>query len=655
MCGIAGILPDRQTDPALLEHSIRAMTARIVHRGPDDEGYLVRPDVALGMRRLSIIDVAHGQQPMRSPDGRYTIMFNGEIYNHIGVRAELVRRGRQFATHCDTEVVLAAFEAWGAEGFKRLEGMFAIAIWDGLDKRLTLARDWMGQKSIYWTRCAYGFAFASEIKALLELPGVERRPDLVALSHYMSLRYLPGASTFFAGISKVPAAHVLTVTSRGQTGACLWSPEYAPKWQRSESQLLDELDALMRTTVAEHLMSEVPLGAFLSGGIDSSIVTAYAAQLSPQQLNTFSIGVDESSQSELPWARKVAERYRTHHVERVVDPDLAALAPRMVDTMEEPVDPFAAGVYVVSEVASQYVTVALGGDGGDEFFAGYDRYKGQELAEIYSHLPRALRHGLLRPLFKLVPDSFGYNTFANKLRWLDEVADSPGSERYSQSAAFLRFPHARKQALFTDQAWGAIGHEVSEQLLRQYFSGASPAEFLDRMLHADCMTRLADHQLPIADKMSMAHSLELRNPFLDRRVAGFAMRLPAQLKLRKRRIKYFTRKLGERYLPRDLLYRRKQGFGFPLAIWLRNELKPLLQHVIEQSRLAEAGILRSDSMQALAEEHWRGDNDHNYRLWMLFNLEVFWRVYFDRLSVADVEAWITEGRRGAQRMRGLAA
>ncbi len=589
MCGIAGILPDRQTDPALLEHSIRTMTVRIAHRGPDDEGYLVRPDVALGMRRLSIIDVAHGQQPMCSPDGRYTIIFNGEIYNHVAVRGELEKRGRQFATRCDTEVVLAAFESWGLDGFKRLEGMFALAIWDEHDKRLTLARDWMGQKSIYWTRCAYGFAFASEIKALLELPGVERRPDLTALSHYMSLRYLPGTSTFFAGISKVPAAHALVVTSRDLTAVRLWSPAYEPKLQRSEPQLLDELDALMRTTVAEHLMSEVPLGTFLSGGIDSSIVTAYAAQLSSQQLNTFSIGVDESSQSELPWARKVAERYHTHHVERIVDPDLAALAPRMVETMEEPVDPFAAGVYVVSEVASQYVTVALGGDGGDEFFAGYDRYKGQELAEIYSHLPRALRHGLLRPLFKLVPDSFGYNTLANKLRWIDEVADSSGFERYSQSAAFLRFPHARKQALFTDQAWGDVSREVSERLLQQYFANGAPAEFLDRMLHADCMTRLADHQLPIADKMSMAHSLELRNPFLDRRVAGFAMRLPAHLKLRKRRIKYFTRKLGERYLPRDLLYRRKQGFGFPLALWLRNELRPLLQHVIDRQPPCRSG------------------------------------------------------------------
>jgi asparagine synthase (glutamine-hydrolysing) len=255
-------------------------------------------------------------------------------------------------------------------------------------------------------------------------------------------------------------------------------------------------------------------------------------------------------------------------------------------------------------------------------------------------VPPVLRHKVLRPVLRSFPDSFGYNSFASKLRWLDETADFDGFERYAHSAAILRFGHARKQALFTHSAWARIGTVTSERLLEQYFDDGSASAFVDRMLHADCMTRLSDGQLPITDKMSMAHSLELRSPFLDRRVAEFAMRIPAQMKLKKGRVKYLTRRLAERYLPHQLVYRRKQGFGFPLALWLRGRLRPLLRRVIEESRLAEAGVFRTDEMMRLAQEHWSGENDHNYRLWMLFNLEMFWRHFIDGVGVDKLEEWI---------------
>ena len=642
MCGIAGILPDRDVDPQLLTEWVRKMCDTIVHRGPDDEGVFVAPGVALGMRRLAIIDVERGRQPMYSPDGRYTIVFNGEIYNYLTLRAELMQEGAPFDTDCDTEVVLRAFEHWGIKGIERLEGMFGFAVWDREERRLTLARDWLGQKSVYGTKCAFGWAFASEIKALLVLPGVERKVDVLAMSSYMSMRYVPGESTFFEGITKLPPAHVMQIGPEGVTKRRLWKPAYVPKWTCAETELIDELDEIMAKVVGEHLMSDVPLGCFLSGGIDSSLVVAYAARASGEPVSTFSIGVDEESQSELPWARQVAERYRTRHVENVAQPDFVRLMPRMVATLEEPVDPFAYGVYLVSEAARKHVTVALGGDGGDELFAGYDRYKGQELAEMYSLVPRAVRHGLLRPILRRVPDSYGYNTFASRLRWLDEMADHGGFERYASSAAILRFPTARKRTLFTTDAWSRVGHIESERLLEQYFEDGSASAFLDRMLHADCMTRLAENQLPIVDKMSMAHSLEVRSPFLDRRVAEFAMRIPARMKLKHRRIKYFTRKLAERHLPRDLIYRPKQGFGFPLAIWLRGRLKPLLERTIRESRLADAGILRREEMQRLAAEHCDGGTDHNYRLWMIINLEMFWRHYIECTPVADLEAWIME-------------
>jgi asparagine synthase (glutamine-hydrolysing) len=612
----------------------------MVHRGPDDEGVFIAPDIGIGVRRLAIMDIKNGGQPMYSSDGRHTVVFNGEIYNYVALREELQRQGCHFATNCDTEVVLRLFEVGGIDGFQKLEGMFGVAVWDQAEKRLTIARDWLGQKSVYWTRCQFGWAFASEIKALLVLPGVQRRMDLTALSHYMSLRYLPGEQTFFDGIHKLPAAHALEVTRAGVRPLRLWTPKYEPKTAGDEAAVLDELDSLLNKVVSEHLMSDVPLGAFLSGGIDSSLMVAYAARASKEPLRTFSVGVDDESQSELPWARRVAERYQTRHIETTQDTDLAALTPRMVAALEEPVDPFACGVYVVSRAAAEHVKVVIGGDGGDELFAGYDRYKGQELAEIYSHVPRLLRHKVLRPLLRRVPDSFGYKSFASKLRWLDETADFDGFERYAHSAAILRFTHARKQALFTHSSWARIGTVTSERLLEQYFQDGSASAFVDRMLHADCMTRLSDGQLPITDKMAMAHSLELRSPFLDRRVAEFAMRIPAQMKLKNGRLKYVTRRIAERYLPLELVYRRKQGFGFPLALWLRGRLRPLLRRVIEESRLAEAGVFRTDEMMRLAQEHWSGESDHNYRLWMLFNLEMFWRHFIDGVQVDKLEDWI---------------
>jgi asparagine synthase (glutamine-hydrolysing) len=397
--------------------------------------------------------------------------------------------------------------------------------------------------------------------------------------------------------------------------------------------------------VAEHLMSEVPLGAFLSGGIDSSLVVGYASKALREPLTTFAIGVHDEGQSELPWARQVATIHGTHHIETIVDPDLAALTPRMVAALEEPVDPFGAGVYIVSEVARRNVTVALGGDGGDELFAGYDRYKGQQLAELYSSLPAVLRHKVLRPLFASIPDSFGYNSLTAKLRWLDRIADSRGFERYADSVAYLRFPHELKAGLFAPDVWRDLERDSSEQMLRLYFDDGCAHAFLDRMLHVDCRTRLTENQLPIVDRMSMAHSLELRSPFLDRRVAEFAMRIPAELKIKRGRIKHITRELASRYLPAAIVNRPKKGFGFPLALWLRGPLRSFMQHLIDNSVLVECGLFRREAIQRMQDEHVAGRVDHNYRLWMVMNLEIFWRHYFEGQTVVQLEDWIDSIRR----------
>lgn len=647
MCGIAGILPREPSDPDRLDALVRRMTDAIVHRGPDEEGFYVTPHVALGVRRLSIIDVAHGQQPMLTNDRSKVIVFNGEIYNYRQLREKLIGEGQSFRTGADTEVVLRAFDHWGEPGVSRLEGMFAFALWDEAKRTLYLARDCMGQKSIYYAETEVGWVFASEIKALLALGCLPRELDLPNLSHYMSLRYLPNRGTLFAGVHKIPPARVMQVTTHDQTLRQYWKPAYQPKWSGTEEELIDQLDHLMQRVVADHLMSEVPLGAFLSGGIDSSLVVAYAAQAAKEPLRTFSVGVNEKAQSELPWARMVAERYRTQHFETVTEPDLAQLAPSMVAALEEPVDPFAAGVYLVSRTTAEQVTVALGGDGGDELFAGYDRYIGQRIAEIYGRIPAPLRKGILQPLLGLIPESFGYKSLATKLRWLDRMSDMDGVARYAESAAFLRFPHAMKEELFSEDAWAKLAGE-SERLLDEFFSDGCADDFVDKMLHADCMTRLADHQLPIVDRMSMAHSLEVRSPFLDRRIVEFAMRIPAGWKLKRGRLKYITRKLGERYLSKGLLYRKKQGFGFPLALWFRSELRPLLEQTVAESRLVEGGIFRREAMSRLAREHIDGQIDHNYRLWMLLNLELWYRHFICGESVEELEEWVGKARAETQ-------
>jgi len=642
MCGIVGIVPKDKTDPEKLSSIVKTMSDAITHRGPDDEGFLVLPNIALGMRRLSIIDVAGGHQPMLSSSGNKTIVFNGELYNYKTLRKELEAKGVSFKTTSDTEVVLEAIDAWGEQALKRLEGMFGLAVWDHQKDSLLISRDWTGQKSIYFAETSLGLMFASEIKALLATKLIKRELNIQAMSHYMSMRYLPNEMTFFAGINKLPASHYMTVTKNDRQTECFWERSYQPKHKLSETDLLDELDCIMENVVAEHLMSDVPIGAFLSGGIDSSLVVAYASKAMQEPLKTYSIGVNDDSQSELPWAKEVAERYQTNHLETIAEPDLAKLAPTVVHAMEEPADPLAFGNYVVSKVASEHVTVALGGDGGDEIFSGYDRYKGQQIAEIYGHLPAFLRHKLIRPMINMVPESFGYKSFATKLRWVDKMADSSGFERYADSAAFLRFPHPSKEKLFTDSAWSNISAQRSEELLRKYFEGDSAEAFIDKMLHADLSTRMADHQLPIVDKMSMAHSLEVRSPFLDRRVVDFAMKIPASWQMKGRRLKYIPRKLGERYLSKELLYRKKQGFGFPLALWFRNALKPLIQQVVDESYMVKDGIFQRDYMQTIVNEHVDGGIDHNYRLWMLFNIELFYRHYIREESIESLDEWVSK-------------
>jgi asparagine synthase (glutamine-hydrolysing) len=636
MCGIAGIISEDPTAGSRLP----AMLERLRHRGPDDEGLERLGPATLGHRRLSILDLAGGRQPMLNPDRTLAVVFNGEIYNFPALRRALEAEGRHFRTRSDTEILLHLYEKYGVDCVAHLDGMFAFGLWDAPRRRLLLARDHMGQKPLFYCQTARGFVFASEPKGVLASGLVAPAVDLEALFHYISLRFIPDQLTLFKAIQKLPASHRLVYADGIARVERYWGFSCVAKRAGTEAELTDALDHTLRETIRAHLLSDVPVGSFLSGGIDSSLVTALMAGESPDPVPTFSIGVREQGFNELPFAAQVARGYRTRHHEEVVTADLVHLVPRMVWHLDEPADPFGAGVYLVSSLAAQHVKVVLSGDGGDELFAGYDRFAGQRLATVYALLPRSLRRTLMRRLIGLVPESFGYQSLAQKLRWLNEMSLLDAGERYAASMSFLRFTEDAKRGLFTSEARAGLAGLDSTEKILVHFNSPNAQDLVDRMLYTDLMTRIPDHLLPIVDRMAMAHGLEVRPPLLEHRMVEFAAGVPADLKLRGSKLKYILRRVAARYIPAELIDRPKQGFGFPLARWMRTDLRGLLRKAIADSRFVQAGVFDRAYMERLLDEHVEGRRDHNFRLWILLNLEIWHRLYLEGQSLDVVSAWI---------------
>jgi asparagine synthase (glutamine-hydrolysing) len=634
MCGIAGFWGKEHAQ------QIVGMTNIMHYRGPDDSGFLHGDGISLGQRRLSIIDLGGGHQPIPNETGRLHLVCNGEIYNSPELREALVAKGHTFRTHTDVETILHLYEEHGDACVRHLRGMFAFAIWDSDRERLLLARDPMGQKPLFHAEKNGCFAFASEVKGVLEANLLPREIDLEALWHYMSLRYLPDESTLFRGIRKLPAAHTL-VHEKGQTRIeRYWSLSFQEKRRGSDAELIDALEHELLEAVKLHLLSDVPVGSFLSGGIDSGLVTAMMAKVGKTPFPTFSIGVKEQSFNELPFARMVTERYGLDGHEEVVEADIIHKLPTMIHHMDEPADPFGVGVFLVSQVAARHVKVVLSGDGGDENFAGYDRFAGQRMAELYGLLPAVLRRQVFGRLFKLVPETFEYKSLASKLRWMNEMSFYSSGERYAHSMSFLRFTDAHKQALFTPAARERIADTDSTGKILEHFNAPAASELVDRMLYTDLMTRMPDHLLAIADRMSMAHSIESRPPLIDHKITEFAASLPGHLKLRGRKLKYCLRQVAARYLPRELIERPKQGFGFPIAHWLRTDLRHFLDNLFRESRFVELGLFDGAEVRRLLDEHIGGKADHNFRIWIWLNLELWYRMYFENQSVEALGAFI---------------
>lgn len=633
MCGICG----KYSPAGVRVEEIQPMLEAIAHRGPDDEGVYIDGCIGLGNRRLSIIDLPGGRQPICNENETIWIVYNGEIYNYRQLRRDLEGKGHSFRTNSDTEVIVHLYEEMGERCVERLRGMFAFALWDGNQQKLLLARDRLGQKPLFYTQIGQELLFGSEIKAILAVDGRPREMDYTAMHHYLSLRFVPSPQTMLRHIHKLPPAHILIWQAGKIRITRYWDISFQEKLALDEREFVSGLRQRLSEAISTHLVSDVPVGAFLSGGLDSSIIVAFMVQELGVPTSTFAVGVEEQDFNELPYARQVAEHHHTTHQEACVASNLMMALPQMIWHLDEPSDPIAACQYHAAALAAQHVKVVLGGDGGDELFAGFDRYLGLEYVGYYASLPAFVRRGLIGPALALIPDSFAYKNRTQKLRWLHQLSLLPDTaERYAEATFFFRFNHAGKQTLYNDHLWQQVGGLNSAAVMTQPFRDAPATDVIDCMLYVDYHTRLPEHSLMLTDRMTMAHSLELRSPLLDHELVEYLAAFPSRMKIRGRQLKYVLRRLSEGYLPPQIVRRDKQGFMFPIAYWFRQDRHGLLYDLLKDSFFVREGLFRWEAVQHLLREHRESRVDHHVRLWMLLNLALWYQIYIQGESVAAV-------------------
>jgi asparagine synthase (glutamine-hydrolysing) len=594
----------------------------------------------LGHRRLSIIDLQTGGQPLANEDRTVWITFNGEVYNYRALRAELLRRGHRFDTQSDTEVIVHLYEEYGPDCVKHLRGMFAFAIWDEKRRRLFAARDRLGQKPFFFVQRGAELLFASEIKGLLALDPSLAEMDLEALDQYLSLRLIAPPRSMFRAIRKLAPAHSLTFDAdSGLRIERYWDLHFEPKLSGSDDDLVDELEARLIDCLRLHMVSDVPVGAFLSGGLDSTLVVALLMKhVAAEPIQTFAVALPYGTHDEAPYARLVAERYGTLHHEKTVVPSLVHVLPRLVWHLDEPSDPLSVCYDLIAAMAREHVKVVLGGDGGDELFGGYDRYYGNRYASYYALLPRAFRQHAIGALLRLVPDGSWYKSHGHRLKWLHQLSFAEGGERYARGLEYFYFEPALRQELYGPVLREAAGGFDPEAAIRGPFDRADASDLVDRMLYADSQVRLPDHSVMILDRMTMAHGLEARSPLMDHELAEFAARLPSRLKVRGRSLRYIQTRLAERYLPKALLDRPKQGFSSALPYMLKDEVRFLFERFLRGAHLARDGVFRQPMIARLLDEHHAGRADHGNRLWLLLNSEVWYRMFIEGDSVEELSA-----------------
>ena len=636
MCGIAGKLyfdRERRVERPVLA----AMNRALVHRGPDDEG--IYEDGALGLahRRLSILDLSRaGHQPMSSHDGRLWVTYNGEIYNFVELRKELEAHGVAFRSHTDTEVLLALWEREGPACLPRLSGMFAIALWDSRERTLVLARDRTGKKPLHYYVDHEKALFASEPKGIHADPSVPVEADPVAIDHYLTYGYVPAPLSAFRGVAKVPPGHYVTIGGDGRVAVTrYWRLAYRPKLQMTEDEASVRLLDLLRDAVRRRLVADVPLGAFLSGGVDSSVIVALMSELTTAPVKTFSIGFESEAHNELAWARRIATRYATDHHEFVVKPDAVAVLPAIVWHYNEPfADSSAIPTFYLSRLARQHVTVALNGDAGDENFAGYERYRLHQLTSRWDRMSH-LSKGVVNAALRVVPAPRP-RTLASRIQryWADAMTEP--RRRYARWVSI--FPEGAKRGLYTG-AFRTVtsGRDTLDVLLRAYAFADTP-DLLDATLGADVGTYLPDDLLVKVDIASMAHGLEARSPFIDHEVMEFAAALPSSFKLRGRDKKHILKRAVRDLVPPEILARPKQGFGVPISDWLKGSMREIVDDCLFGRPARDRGLFEPRTLRRLVSEHDAGVGERHPQIWALLMLELWHRRFIDGASRAEEPA-----------------
>ena len=620
MCGICGFLG---TDPTLTLDVLHRMNTRIIRRGPDGEGHFFDSPVGLAMRRLAIIDIGGGQQPIFNEDRSACVVFNGEIYNYRQIRRNLQAKGHRFNTDSDTEVIVHLYDEYGADSPRYLEGMFAFAVWDLHRETLLLARDRLGIKPLYFARLSKGFLFGSEMKSLLETGLISCQIDLQAIDEYLTYTNIPCPRTIYQAVEQLEPGTTLTVHADGTTtNSRYWSLPDVCEEPQSEANWIRDCEASLRAAVEGHLVSDVPVGAFLSGGVDSGLLVALMADIMGRPVETFTVGFQNAGSAfidERKYARALADRYRLNHHEIDITPNFEEIIWDIVDAFDQPfADDSVIPSYYVSKAASQHVKVAMTGLGGDELFGGYRRHLGLQLGERYARIPSMLRRGIIEPLIRRLPDSRNSSDTIDHLKRFIRSAGQPAALRYQDSMATL--PWEQRRRLFTPDIIGAIDAQMTADIITTPFGSHTKGSVLEQALRTDLRTYLVDDILTLTDKLSMWHSLELRVPFLDHRFVELAGRIPSGLKIRGSTQKYLLKKIAERWLPHDMIYHKKQGFEAPMGRWLRGPLLPFFDSVVNKSTLGRLGLFNETEILRLRDEHVGGRQKNSK---ILFSILMF--------------------------------
>ena len=626
MCGIVGLV--RNDGKPIDEGLLARMNEAIRHRGPDEDGFYVNGSVGLAMRRLAIIDLKSGQQPIHNSDRTAWIVFNGEIYNYLELREKLEKLGHTFYTNSDTEAIVHAYDQYGSDCPKHLRGMFAFAIWDERTQELFLARDRVGKKPLLYAEVNGQLVFGSEFSAILLHPDVSKEIRPEAIDCYLSFMCVPAPLTAYRAIKKLEPGHSLRWRKGELKTERYWQPDFSKKLDISEEEAGERAIEILRDAVKVRLMSEVPLGAFLSGGIDSSAVVALMSQESSEKVKTFSIGFEEQDFSELQHAKRIAEHVGADHHEFIVRPDAVEILPMLVEHYGEPyADSSAVPTYYVARETRRHVTVALNGDGGDESFAGYERYIAMGLTEKYRKVPAFFRESLIKEAVNRIPTSPIRKSTVNSAKRLLEVVSKPRVNRYMHWMSV--FNEGLKEPLYSDAFREQTDRAFAASFLDTWFKKANGNGPVDTLLLTDLMTYLPNDLLVKVDIATMAVSLEARSPFLDHHVIEFAASLPERLKLRRLTTKYLLKKVLRRLLPAENLDRRKMGFGVPIGHWFRGKMQPFLREVVLSDKALRRGLFKPEVVKQLVEQHTRSERDYSHQLWTLLMLELWFLRFID--------------------------